>query len=246
MSASVAQNAYGQTTGAPVAGWTTRALPDASVMEGRFCRLEPLASRHADALFDAYQAAEDGRDWTYLPVERFDDRSLFSAHVAGQAASSDPRHYAIIDSASGRPVGSAALMRADPANGVIEVGHVAYSPLLQRRAAGTEAIALLMRRVFDDLGYRRLEWKCDSLNSPSRRAALRYGFSFEGIFRQAVVTKGRNRDTAWYAIIDEDWPACRAALDAWLSPENFDACLAQRRTLAACRANGASLRDADV
>ena len=232
--------------GVPLAGWTSREPPGRSTMEGRFCRLEPLEASHADALFEAYQTAPDGRDWTYLPVQRFTDRSLFKAHVAAQAVSTDPLHHAIVEHTSGRPVGTAALMRIDPANGVIEVGHIAYSPLLQRRAAGTEAIYLLMRRVFDERGYRRLEWKCDSLNDPSRRAALRYGFMLEGIFRQAVVTKGRNRDTAWYAILDEDWPPLRLALERWLSPDNFEADGSQRQALAALRARDGALRDADA
>ncbi len=241
-------DAYDQTIGAPLANWTPREQPARTTLEGRLCRLEPLDIRHADALFEAYQAAKDGRDWTYLPVERSDDRALFKAYVATQSACADPLHYAIFDNVCDRPVGAAALMRIDPANGVIEIGHVNYSPLLQRRAAGTEAIYLLMRRVFDELGYRRLEWKCDSLNLSSRRAAVRYGFSFEGVFRQALVTKGRNRDTAWYAIIDGDWPAARQAIERWLAPGNFDEYGSQRRPLSSFRAcaDGEPIRGADA
>ena len=217
------ENAHGQPIGAPVDGWVTRPLPPRTTMTGRRVRLEPLdPARHAQDLFTAYAAAADGRDWTYLFAERMDDFSAYRAFVAAQAASEDPMHHAIIELASGRAVGSAALMRIDRANGVIEVGHIAFAPQLKRTAAGTEAIYLLMARVFDELGYRRFEWKCDSLNAPSRRAALRYGFEFEGVFRQAIVTKGRNRDTAWYAVIDKDWPKIKAAFARWLDPANFD------------------------
>jgi len=145
----------------------------------------------------------------------------------------DPLFHAIVERKTGEAVGVASYLRIDPANGVIEVGHINYSPLLQRTRAATEAMFLMMRRVFDELGYRRYEWKCDALNAPSRAAAGRYGFRFEGIFRQATVYKGRNRDTAWYAIIDKDWPALKAAYERWLAPENFDAEGRQRVRLAA-------------
>jgi RimJ/RimL family protein N-acetyltransferase len=151
--------------------------------------------------------------------------------------SSDPLHHAVIDAATAKPAGTAALMRIDPDNGVIEVGAIIYSRRLQRSRAGTEAMFLLMRRAFDQLGYRRYEWKCDSLNAPSRRAAERYGFRFEGIFRQAWVYKGRNRDTAWLSITDREWPAIRRAFEQWLSPENFDPEGRQRRSLSALRAS---------
>ena len=216
--------------GTPVPDWRTRPRPMRLVLPGHTCRLEPLdPARHADHLFEAYAAAPDGGDWTYLASERLDDRAAYRAFVDTQAASDDPLHYAIV--VGDAPVGTASLMRIDPANGVIEVGHIAFAPALQRTPAGTEAIFLLMRYVFADLGYRRFEWKCDSLNAPSRRAALRYGFQFEGIFRQAIVTKGRNRDTAWYAMIDKDWPGAKAAFEAWLRPENFDASGRQIRAL---------------
>jgi len=139
------------------------------------------------------------------------------------AASKDPLHYAVIDLATGKPVGTLALMRIDPANGVIEVGHVTYSPRLKRTRIATDAMCLLMSEVFDKLGYRRFEWKCDSLNEPSRSAALRYGFTFEGIFRQAIVYRERNRDTAWFSIIDSEWPALRECYKQWLDAGNFDA-----------------------
>ncbi|MEO1264864.1 MAG: GNAT family protein, partial [Pseudomonadota bacterium] len=147
----------------------------------------------------------------------------------------DPLFHAIVDPATDAAVGWAAFMRIDPANGVIEIGTIHFTELLKRTPAGTEALYLMMRRAFDELGYRRLEWKCDALNQPSRAAALRYGFTFEGIFRQALVYKGRNRDTAWYAILDSEWPAIKAGFEVWLAPENFDGHDQQRASLAACR-----------
>ncbi len=228
------RDAFGQEIGVALAGWTPPPPPPRAPIAGRYCRLEPLdAMRHGADLFAAYAAAPDARDWTYLPLERPADVDGLRALIAAQSLSRDPLHFAVLD-AEGHAVGSAALMRIDPANGVVEVGHINFSPRLKRTRAGTEAIFLLMRRVFE-LGYRRLEWKCDSLNAPSRRAAARYGFVFEGIFRQAVVTKGRNRDTAWYAVVDGDWPRIAAAFEAWLAPENFDGAGQQRRPLAARR-----------
>ncbi len=231
-------NQFGLPVGVDLPGWTPRARPDATPMQGRYCTLEKLnAARHADALFDAYMQAPDGRDWTYLFVERPADRAAYRAYAEANEASADPYHYAILDAASGQPIATSSLMRMDPAMGTIEVGNVTYSPLIQRQPAGTEAQFLLMRRAFDELGYRRYEWKCDSLNAPSRAAALRYGFTFEGIFRQAVVYKGRNRDTAWFAVTDQDWPLVRAGFEAWLDPANFDAAGRQQQSLAALRAS---------
>ena len=225
-------NAFGQAVGDPLAGWTPPSPPPREPIAGRYCRLEPLdARRHAADLFAAYAAAPDARDWTYLPLERPADVDGLRALIAAQSLSRDPLHFAVLDG-EGHAVGSAALMRIDPQNGVLEVGHINFSPRLKQTRAGTEAIVLFMRLAFR-LGYRRFEWKCDSLNAPSRRAAERYGFVFEGVFRQAVVTKGRNRDTAWYAILDRDWPRLESAFDAWLAPENFDAAGRQRRPLAA-------------
>ena len=177
--------------------------------------VQPLAPADAPALWAAYQQDQDGRNWTYLPYGPFTDVASFERWVAESSASSDPQFYSVsLAPARGEQAGSAV--------GVIEVGHIAYSPALQRTPAATEVMYLLMRRVFDELGYRRYEWKCDALNAPSRRAAQRLGFSYEGVFRQAVVTKGRNRDTAWYACIDKEWPALEEAYQRWLSPANFD------------------------
>lgn len=229
------RNAFDQPIGPPVPGWTARPLPPRRTLEGRTCLLRPLdPSRDADALHAAYSLAPDGRDWTYLFVERFDpaDAAGYHAYAERIAASSDPLHFSVIDRITAQAVGTLALMRIDPANGVIEVGSVAFSLALQRTPMSTEAQFLLMKLVFDELGYRRYEWKCDSHNAPSRRAAARLGFQFEGIFRQAVVTKGRSRDTAWFSIIDADWPALRAGFERWLAPSNFDAEGRQRTPLA--------------
>jgi RimJ/RimL family protein N-acetyltransferase len=201
-------------------------------MEGRFCRLVPLdPGKHARELFAANGLDKEGRNWTYLFVGPFGDFESYRAWLEQVAKSDDPLFHAIIDKKTGNAVGVATFMRIDRPNGVIEVGNINYSPLLQRKPAATEAMFLMMRRAFDELGYRRYEWKCDSLNAPSRAAALRLGFRYEGLFRQAVVYKGRNRDTAWFSIIDREWPALRSAYETWLAPENFDADGRQKRKL---------------
>jgi RimJ/RimL family protein N-acetyltransferase len=201
-------------------------------MAGRYCRLEPLdAERHARDLFAAYSDAPDERDWTYLVPQKPTSLAAYRDFLAAEAPSEDPLRFAVIDSANGTAVGRLALMRIDPPNGVMEVGGIMYSPRLQRRPAGTEAIYLCAKRVFDELGYRRFEWKCDALNAASRAAALRYGFTFEGIFRQAMVYHGRNRDTAWYSMLDSEWPRARRAFERWLDPDNFDEQGRQRRSL---------------
>jgi RimJ/RimL family protein N-acetyltransferase len=232
------RNEFGQPIGFAVPGWSARPRPGREVtMSGRYCRLEPVAvERHARHLHANYMQAPDARDWTYLfsdRPERFED---FLRYLDGLARSEDPLHYAIIESSTNQAVGTAALMRIDPAHGVIEVGSIAFSPRLKRTCAGTEAIYLLMRHALDELGYRRFEWKCDSLNAPSRAAAERFGFVFEGIFRRAIVYKGRNRDTAWYSVIREEWPIVRQAFETWLHPANFDERGLQKRSLTAIRA----------
>ncbi|WP_219209855.1 GNAT family N-acetyltransferase [Variovorax boronicumulans] len=225
-------NDFGQPVGPALPDWTPHALPPREAIEGRFCRVEPLdAARHADDLHAAYAQAPDGRDWTYLSIERSDDPAATRAYVERLAQSADPMHFAVIDRASGRAVGTLALMRIEPAHGVMEVGHVTFSPLLKKTPLSTEAQYLLMRLAFDTLGYRRYEWKCDSCNAPSRRAAQRLGFRFEGIFRQVLVYKGRSRDTAWFSVIDSEWPALRSAFERWLAPDNFDAQGRQRSAL---------------
>jgi RimJ/RimL family protein N-acetyltransferase len=200
-------------------------------MEGRHCRLHPLDPyAHADDLCDAHAADTDGRGWTYLAYGPFATREALRAWIADVAAGEDPLFFAVIDGATGRAVGQASFLRIDPAAGSVEVGHIRFSPALQRTALATEAMHLMMARAFG-LGYRRYEWKCDALNAPSRTAARRLGFSFEGLFRQATVYRGRNRDTAWFSILDREWPAIDAGFRAWLDPSNFDADGRQRTRL---------------
>lgn len=229
-------NEHHQEIGDAVNDWTPRERPARIAIEGKHCRLEPLdVDRHGADLFDAYGRAADGRDWTYLFAGPFTDGDAFRDYLTKAAASTDPLHYSVIDLSSGRAVGTLALMRIEPVHGVIEVGSVTFSPLLKQTRISTEAQYLLMGYAFDDLGYRRYEWKCDSLNAPSRKTALRLGFEFEGIFRQAIVYRGRNRDTAWYAIIDRDWPRVRRGFERWLADDNFDADGKQRASLAQLR-----------
>ena len=223
-------NEFGQPIGPALPDWRERSAPPRTPLQGRYCRIEPLKHEHAAALWQAYSRAPDAGDWTYLSAGPFASPLDFEHYIERVARSDDPLHHTILDS-SGRPVGTAALMRIDRANGVIEIGSIAYSRALQRSVAGTEALYLFMGRVFDELGYRRFEWKCDELNAPSRAAALRYGFTFEGIFRQAVVYKGRSRDTAWYSIIDGEWSRLQTAYDQWLAPNNFDVHGRQKRRL---------------
>ncbi len=216
-------NHLGQRVGYPVPGWAPPPAPPREPMAGRFCRLEPLdPDRHAETLFEANSADTDGRTWTYLAYGPFPTLAEFRAWMIAQCLGEDPLFFAIVSEEDGRPAGVASYLRITPASGSIEVGHIHYSPRLRRSPAATEAMYLMMKAAFD-LGYRRYEWKCDALNVPSRRAAQRLGLSFEGVFRQATVYKGRNRDTAWYAAIDAEWPALRAAFLAWLDPGNFDA-----------------------
>jgi RimJ/RimL family protein N-acetyltransferase len=223
-----------QPVGDPVPGWAPRPLPLRAAVEGRYARLEPLdPGRHGPALFEANAA--DDRIWTYLPYGPFADPAAYRAWLEGAAAQADPLFFAVIDKATGRAAGVLSFLRIDPGAGSIEVGHICYAPALQRTRAGTEAQFLAMRTAFD-LGYRRYEWKCDALNAPSRALAARLGFAFEGVFRQATVVKGRNRDTAWFSVIDGEWPALRAAFETWLHPDNFDAAGRQRASLSALTA----------
>ena len=216
-------NELGQAIGQPVPNWTPRPLPPRTPMTGRFCTIEVLdPERHAVELYDANAEDKEGRIWTYLGYGPFAHFADYRAWAEGAAKTTDPLFHAITDLATGKACGVASYLRIEPAFGVIEVGHINFAPPLQRTCAATEAMYLMMRRVFDELGYRRYEWKCDSLNAPSRRAALRLGFRYEGIFRQAMIYKGRNRDTAWYSIIDKEWPTLKAAFEVWLRPGNFE------------------------
>jgi RimJ/RimL family protein N-acetyltransferase len=196
--------------------------PAPVVLEGHYGRVEKLdAARHGAALWDAVRGEQNNGTWAYMNYGPFGGENEFAAWLAERPKLEDPYSYAVID-AKGQAVGIATLMEIRPAMRVIEVGHIVYTPRLQRTPLGTEAQYLLANYVFEALGYRRYEWKCNALNAPSRRAALRYGFTFEGIFRQHLISKGRNRDTAWYSILDSEWPARKAAFQRWLAPENFD------------------------
>ncbi|MFN0128076.1 MAG: GNAT family N-acetyltransferase [Verrucomicrobiales bacterium] len=226
-------NHLGQPVGDPAPDWRPRELPARTPMAGQCCRLEPVDPvRHAGALFGANARDRTGAMWTYLPYGPFESAADYRAWMEKSCLGDDPLFFTIVDAATDAPVGLAAFLRIDPANGVIEVGHLAYAPALQRTRAATEAMYLMMARVFG-LGYRRYEWKCHSLNLPSRAAAQRLGFSFEGVMPQSVVVKGRNRDTAWYSVIDSEWSALRAAFDRWLAAENFDSAGRQRLSLSA-------------
>ncbi|TDD38807.1 GNAT family N-acetyltransferase [Saccharopolyspora elongata] len=232
-------NELSQPVGQPVPGWTPRPVPTTPVLKGRYCQLERLdPHRHAEELFDADQLDTRGESWTYLPYGPFTTLTDYRQWGQQVHGDDDPIFYAIIatdqqDLADGHPraVGVLSFLRIQPEIGVIEIGHVHYSPLLQRRRAATEAQYLLASHVFDELGYRRLEWKCDALNAASRAAAQRLGYSYEGTFRQATMVKGRNRDTSWYSIIDSDWPNIRDRFTTWLQPDNFDSHGHQRTPL---------------
>ncbi|MBM3069725.1 GNAT family N-acetyltransferase [Lelliottia sp. RWM.1] len=228
-------NQFGQPVGKALNDWQTRPHPSRVELDGHYCRLEPLRVEHAEALFSAYQQAEDTRSWTWLLREPDTTVSEFTKWVESVCHLSDPIHFAVIDNQTDSPVGSLALMRIDPKNGVVEVGHVHFSTLLSRTPMSTEAQYLLMRYVFETLGYRRYEWKCNSLNEPSRRAALRLGFQYEGRFRQALVIKGHNRDTDWFSIIDSEWQTLEYAFQNWLAPDNFTADGKQIRSLESWR-----------
>lgn len=228
-------NGLGQPIGPALPDWRPPPAPPRTPMTGRWCAVEPLdPARHAADLWAANALDTEGRNWTYLTAGPFDTFAAYRDWLEAAAPGDDPLFHAVVAHDSGRAVGVASYLRIAPAAGSIEVGHIHFSPLLARTPAATEAMYLMMRRAFE-LGYRRYEWKCDALNAPSRAAALRLGFVFEGIFRKALVYRGRSRDTAWYAIVDDDWPAARAAFERWLAPDNFDAAGRQRARLAELR-----------
>ena len=224
-------NHLGQPVGFVVQDWKPARPPTREPLEGRYCRVERLdPERHAESLFNAYALDREGRMWTYLSSGPFDRLESFREWAEQRAPSQDPLFYAIVDRGSGKATGVASYLRIDTQNGVIEVGHLAFSPLLQRTRAATEAMYLMMKHAFDS-GYRRYEWKCNSLNAPSRAAATRFGFSYEGLFRQAVMWRGRNRDTAWFSILDTEWPRLDTAFRQWLDPANFDESGKQKTSL---------------
>ncbi len=234
MTASEPHPITGQPIGLPVEKTEPAPRPGPVTVKGRYGRLEKLRPDHASELWTVF--AGHDRVWTYISTDGpFADPSEFAEFIAKRAAAEDPYAYAIIDPQD-RAVGYFTLLRIVPMHRVIEVGHVLYSPTLQRTPLGTEAQYLLARYVFETLGYRRYEWKCDALNAASRRAALRYGFVYEGIFRQYMIAKGRNRDNAWFSMLDSEWPLRKRNFERWLSPENFDAQGVQRVSLAALNA----------
>ena len=236
-------NEHGQPVGFALPGWTPPPRPPREPLTGRYCAVVPLdIARHAAELHRANRLDPSGRAFTYLSSGPFDNLEAYRQWITASCLGPDPLFHAIVDSATGRAAGVAAYMRIDPANGVIEVGHLNFSPLLKQTRAATEAMHLMMKNAFA-LGYRRYEWKCDSLNAPSRAAARRLGFSYEGRFIQAIVYKGRNRDTDWFSITDREWPALRAAQEQWLAPENFDAGGRQRVSLSVLTAPLLRARD---
>lgn len=218
-----------------LSSWQPRPTPDQRVLQGRFVRLEALAvARHGDDLWRALQGPDPAL-WDYLPYGPFSERSQFDAWLANNTERRDPLFYAVIDQASSCALGVFSYLNIVAQDGCIEIGHVAFGAPMQRTAGATEAIYLLARHAFDDLGYRRLEWKCNAANTRSVRAAERFGFIYEGLFRQHRVIKGKNRDTAWFSIIDGEWPRCRDAFQRWLATENFDQQGQQRQRLQALR-----------
>lgn len=215
-------NHLGQPVGLPLLHWTDPKSPPHEAMPGQFCRLEPLnVELHGTDLFEANKLDPEGRTWTYLPSGPYPDFADYRAWLTQCSDSRDPLFFAIVDLKSGKAAGISSYLRILPSFGSIELGHIHFSNLLSRTPAATESIYLLTRRAFE-MGYRRVEWKCDALNAASRAAALRFGFTFEGIFRQASVYKNRTRDTAWFSIIDREWPRLREAFETWLAPANFD------------------------
>ncbi len=231
-------NDLGQPVGLPLPRWKPPAAPRRTVMDHRLARLEPLdLNRHAADLFTAYAADQTGATWTYLPYGPFATEAAFSEWAKQTCLGDDPLFFTIIDPHTNRAVGVASYLRITPAAGSIEVGHVHFSEALKRHPAATAAMFLMMDHAFS-LGYRRYEWKCDALNAASQRAAKRLGFTFEGVFRHSNVYRSRNRDTAWFSIIDTEWATLRQAYLAWLAPENFDSDGRQKRSLGELRGAG--------
>ncbi|MBO9100284.1 MULTISPECIES: GNAT family N-acetyltransferase [unclassified Rhizobium] len=217
--------------------WQPRPRPERKILQGRYVRLEPLnAAQHGDGLYEASAVSDIDSRFAWLPDYPPENRAAFQPWLDNAETNNDPLFFTLIDEASGKVAGRQALMRIEPAPGVIEIGNIYWGPLVSRKPAATEAFFLFASYIFDELGYRRYEWKCNNRNDPSKRAAERFGFQFEGIFRQHLVVKGENRDTAWYSIIDKEWPALRKAYIAWLDPDNFDAAGKQKRRLEEFRA----------
>ena len=214
-------NQLGQPIGFPVPDWVAPPSPKKQRLQGSWCVLDPLTPSHTEALHAANSEDRENKIWTYMPYGPFSSLAEYRQWVEAAAASFDPQFYVILQLPSRQAVGVASYLRIDPVNGCIEVGHICYSLRLQRTPAATEAMYLMMKNAFD-LGYRRYEWKCDALNEASRRAAGRLGFRFEGVFHQATIYKGRNRDTAWYSVTDSEWAELEPSFVAWLDKSNFD------------------------
>ena len=215
--------------------YTPRPHPGKAPMAGRFADVVRVDRAHLRDLYKAFTQPGGERLWDYLPYGPFADYEAFERFAEATYFGEDPCFYSVIDRSSGQALGVLALMRIDRANGVIEVGNICFSPALQRSRIASEAFHLVLRRVFGELGYRRYEWKCNNENAPSHAAARRLGFQYEGLFRQHMVVKGENRDTAWYSIIDGEWPACREAFARWLAADNFDEAGQQKQRLEALR-----------
>ncbi|MBT3931479.1 MAG: GNAT family N-acetyltransferase [Rhodospirillaceae bacterium] len=226
-------NELGQSVGVALPDWMVPPRPPREALAGRFCRLEPLdIAAHAADLHRHFSQDTVGRDWSYLPYGPFDSLGDFETWMAATCFDADPFFYAIVDETTGRAAGMVSYMRITPAHGSIEVGHVHYAPAIQRGRVTSEAMYLMMRWAFE-AGYRRYEWKCHSLNLPSRVAAQRLGFSYEGVFRDHMIHRGRSRDTAWYACVVSEWPGLKAAFETWLDPANFDHDGVQKKHLSA-------------
>jgi RimJ/RimL family protein N-acetyltransferase len=222
---------------ADLSNWIARPRPQRVTLEGRYVRLEPLdPAKHGDGLFAASGVSDADQRFRWLFDVPPQSRAAFQPWLDASAASEDPLFFVAIDKATGEVAGRQTLMRIDPAFGVIEIGNIYWGPLMSRRPAATEAMFLFAQYIFDGLGYRRYEWKCNNRNEPSKRAAERFGFQFEGVFRQHLVVKGENRDTAWYSIIDPEWPDLKRAYETWLDPANFDGQGRQKRRLEDFRA----------
>ncbi|KAL4146338.1 hypothetical protein PRNP1_012203 [Phytophthora ramorum] len=215
-----AVNEFGQPVGFSLEDWNPPPFPPHKTLRGQYCQLEPLTVSHTPDLWEAQSEDANGARWTYMPYGPFTSSDEFQKWIVNGTHAQDPQFYAIV--VDGQAVGFISYLRIDPSHGVVEIGHVYYSLRLAKTRAATEAIYLLASNAFQ-LGYRRLEWKCDSCNLPSRNAATRYGFTYEGLFRQATVYKGRTRDTTWFSIIDSDWNGgLKDAFERWLDPSNFD------------------------
>lgn len=216
-------NQYSQPIGDAIPEWKDFPLPNMATFVGQYCQLELLNIKsHSESLFTSYISSGHSGDWTYLPFEHPDNYQIFCEYLMKLINTHGQWHYAVIDKSTNQALGTLALMRADDKNGVIEVGYVNYSPLLQKTRMATEAHFILMNYIFETLGYRRYEWKCDALNQRSKKSANRLGFQYEGTFRQAVIYKSRSRDTAWFSIIDKEWSALKIRFEKWLNPKNFD------------------------